>query len=316
MNKKQIKIIFILISLSCLIYLVYFLATKPKEKFGQVSYNQTPTDNFKIESKPLIIGSFNRATLDKNQYEVYKITPKAPSITSTTVKDIVEILGFKNLEPQENIYEKITIFVVKERNPEKVFALYSSGQLSYILTTNLNFESNQKQIIEELNNIKITQILPIPQDFYFNTSNDENNLYFNISYKLPNTKTLHTKNSQYVYSGRIYQDTPDTPFYLELTGDLSFNILITEDTTYNIIDLKTAIDFANNNQDKIIIDVDSQYRYVSNIDTSKLNFTNADITYFIEDNLLVPYIELKGYNQFNQSDKGTVKVYVPAIKKD
>lgn len=65
--------------------------------------------------------------------------------------------------------------------------------------------------------------------------------------------------------------------------------------------------------DKVFVEINSQEFHNPVIDTNSLDITKVDIVYFVQDTMLIPYFHFQGQNEFNQTDKGVVNIYVPAI---
>jgi|GEM_PF-6863175 len=321
----KLKTFFIILITGSLLYLLYLFFTKPEEKFGEVTITPSKYTN-EIKKTPKLVFKTNTDIFNKNVF-VYKIDKKLINIlTQPQAQDIANIIGINSsVRITELGKNKLYTFT----NGDKIVGVLSYGLIQYYLNVNEPTKVfNEKAITELITQSGLNKIVPIPVNSVVKINKSETDGYtseesryittFSITPKIENIYNYRGELEQSLYYGSIKPivdlNTKNlTGYKIEINTWYSLVFDITDSTTYKTISLDNAIKVLETSPDKIIVELDSEQVHNPVIDTNSLDITNASIVYFIKEDMLIPYYHLMGDNEFNQTDRGIVNIYIPAI---
>lgn len=320
MKPKTFVIIILILSLS---YLAYYFFTKPEKKFGEVVTENSKYSS-EIKKTPKLVFKTNSNVFNKN-ITVYKIEKKMQSkLSFEQAKDVADIVNIKTPGSSVDL-GNAKIFSFKNENISLGVSDY--GFIQYYLTVNTpNKSFDKKAIIEIITNTGLNKVVPLSDNYLVNinsveaddsTSKSAQNLtVFSIAPIIDKTFAYRDNLAKSLYYGSIKPIIVDgsiTAYSIEINTwySLAFNIL--EKSTYKTISLDKTLQIIEQNPEKIFVEINSEEVVDTIIDTNSLDITKVDIVYFVQDKMLIPYFHFQGQNEFNQTDKGVVNIYVPAI---
>ncbi|MDA1338127.1 MAG: hypothetical protein O2871_02065 [bacterium] len=317
------KTFFIIIIIFALAYLLYWFATRPEKKFGEITVENSKYTT-EIKKTPKLVFQTNTNVFGKN-LPVYKIEKKLQGkLSSDQAKDIANIVNVTENESTVDL-GNTKIFIFKKENTSLGVSDY--GFVQYYLTENIVKKSyDKKAIVELITNSGLNKVVPLPENYVVNISDVEADgatsdlaqylKVFSIIPMVDKTFSYRDTLAQSLYYGSIKPivvDNAITGYSIEISTWYSLVFDILGSSTYNTISLDETLKLLQDKSDKIFVEIDSKEVYNPIIDTNSLNISKVEIIYFVQDKLLIPYFHFEGQNEFNQNDSGVVNIYVPAI---